>query len=130
MNKKIILIVDAGINYMLGIFLMCYPFNISALLGLPVTNQYFYPVIFGAVLFGIGIALTIECIKGDKQITGLGLAGAIAINLCGGFALALWLMFANPDIPLRGSILLTIVAILVISISLIEIYINLKSKEI
>ena len=129
MNKKITLIIDAAINYILGIILMVYPFNISTLLGLPKTDQYFYPVIFGAVLFGIGIALTIECINGNKQLTGLGLAGAIAINLCGGIALAVWLIFGSLEIPLHGFVILSTTAFLVISISIAKLFIHLKSKD-
>lgn len=130
MNKKTTLIIDAGMNYFLGIMLLCYPFNVSTLLGLPETDHLFYPVLFGAVLFGIGIALTFESVNSKKQTTGLGLNGAIAINLCGGTALALWLIFGNLGIPLRGYIILTVVALSVILISLVEIFINLKSKDI
>lgn len=106
---------------------MLFPFGISTFLGLPYTEQYFYPVIFGAVLFGIGIALSIEGWKGEKQLTGLGLAGAIAINLCGAITLALWLIFVDLNIPLHGMLILSLIAFVVILIGLIELFIIIKS---
>jgi len=127
MNKKITLLIDAVINFIVGIILMLFPFNISQLLGLPKTEQYFYPVMFGAVVFGIGIALTIECFKEPKRIIGLGLAGAIAINLCGGIVLTFWLILGNLDIPFHGMLILSFVAFIVIFISIVEIIIFLKS---
>jgi hypothetical protein len=49
---------------------------------------YFYPNALGGVLSGIGIALLIEAFREPNGLVGLGLGGAIAINLCDGFTLA------------------------------------------
>ena len=65
-------------------------------------NTYFYSSILGGVIFGIGVALCLEWLKGGKKIRGLGLAGAIAINLFGGGTLLFWLIFKELDTPPKG----------------------------
>ena len=82
-KHKTLLLIDGVINLVLGILLLLFPAGIVKLLGLPYTNTNFYPGILGAVLFGIGIALLIERYGALKNIRGLGLEGAIAINFCG-----------------------------------------------
>ena len=73
MNKEsITLIIDAIINYALGILCILYPF-IAETIGVPIVENSFYPSILGAVLFGIGIALTIECYRKQGGMVGLGL---------------------------------------------------------
>jgi hypothetical protein len=59
-------------------------------------------------------------------MVGLGLGGAIAINLCGGGALASWLIFGNLTIPIKGRIFLWILVFLLVGISSIELYYNRK----
>jgi hypothetical protein len=51
---------------------------------------------------------------------GLGLDGAIAINLCGAGAVAAWLLVAPEAFPPRGRVTLWVIAILVIGIGLVE----------
>ena len=80
----------------------------------------------GAVLIGIGIALTIECYRKEDGMAGLGLGGAIAINSSGGMVLILWLMFGDLDIPFRGYLFLWSLAILLVGISLFEVYAERK----
>jgi hypothetical protein len=70
------------------------------------------------VLFGIGIALMI----GINSNGGLGLQGAAAINLSGGVALGLWLVFGDLRLPFRGSALLWGLAVVLIGVSLFEIF--------
>jgi hypothetical protein len=53
-------------------------------------------------------------------VTGLGLAGAVAINLCGGGVLLLWLVAGDLEIPVRGRIILWTVAIVVLLLSIVE----------
>lgn len=72
------------------------------------------------MIFGICLALTSEWKWDGVKLSGLGLAGAIAINLSGGGPLLYWLHFTEMDIPLRGIITLWIVAILVVGIGLVE----------
>jgi hypothetical protein len=119
-NDKTLLLIDGAINIALGIVLLLFPLGTARLLGIPVSDSDFYPTILGAVLFGIGIALLIERFGVSKNVRGLGLGGAIAINFCGGVALVVWLVFGPLAIPLKGSILLWTIAVLVIGLALIE----------
>jgi hypothetical protein len=72
------------------------------------------------VLFGIGLALLVECYRKSNRFVGLGLGGAIAINLCGGIVLAAWLFSDKLTLPLRGQILLWFLVLLLICLSLLE----------
>ena len=122
--KDRLLILDASINLILGLLLllvMPFPTQITAWFGVPPVEQAFYPSILGAVLVGIGLSLLIESQRATaKQPAGLGLAGAIAINLCGGLALLGWLVFGSLDLPLRGKIFLWLLALLLVVISGVE----------
>jgi hypothetical protein len=119
-NVRLLLGVDAVINLTLGVLLLLYPAGLPSKLGLPIPNSFFYTSILGGVIFGIGLALGLEWRQGKRDPQGLGLAGAISINLCGGGVLLYWLIMGNLTLPLGGSILLWIVAILVLGIGLIE----------
>jgi hypothetical protein len=121
-----LLIVDAIINLILGILLLTFNSTVVFLLGIPKTDQLFYPSVFGAVLIGIGIALFVERFKTIERIRGLGLYGAVIINLCGGIVLAAWLLFGNLIMPLRGFIFLGSLVMLLIAISLLELRANKK----
>ena len=126
MNKEtILLIIDAFINYVLGILCFLYPF-LAETIGVPLVENSFYPNILGAVLFGIGIALTIECLRKEIGWVGLGLGGAVAINLSGGIVLLLWLIIGNLTIPLRGQVFLWLLAIILVLISSIELIVHVK----
>lgn len=70
-NVKILLAADAVINLLIGTLLIFFPTGILDLFGLPQTNTYFYSSILGGVIFGIGIALSLEC-WGPAEIHGLG----------------------------------------------------------
>jgi len=59
-------------------------------------------------------------------MVGLGLGGAIAINLSGGLVLILWLIFGDLNIPFRGHFFLWSLAIILVVISSIELFIHLK----
>jgi len=120
-KHKTLLVIDAIINLVLGLLLLLFPAGVVELLGLPLTNTNFYPSILGAVLFGIGVALLIERYGASKNIRGLGLGGAIAINLCGAGVLLLWLLIAPLDIPLRGIVVLWSIAIIVLVVGFVEI---------
>jgi hypothetical protein len=89
----------------------------------------FYPNLLGEVLIGIGIALFIE--KGTQQgnRSGLGLKGAIAINLCAGFVLAGWLIFGNLEIPPRGYAFLWVLVIVLLGISSAELVCKTPRNE-
>jgi len=111
---------DGIANLALGVLLLLFPLGMAEFLGVPMPESNFYATILGGVIFGIGVALLIERYGFEKQIHGLGLGGAITINLCGSLVLLGWLIFTPPALPLRGSVLLWIIGILVLTIGLIE----------
>ena len=124
-SKKLLLLIDATINLGLGVLLVFFPESLVAVLGVPSAEPAFYPSILGAVLFGIGLALLVELNRGG----GLGLEGAVAINLSGGVVLGLWLLFGGLGLPLRGEILLWGLAALLVGISTVEILVTKASRN-
>lgn len=120
-----LLIIDGIINLALGTLLVIYPKPIIKIIGIPIVELPFYASILGAVIFGIGIALIIQ-IKNPSF--GLGLGGAVAINLSGGLCLAAWLLFSNLAIPAIGYYIMWGLVIILIGLSLLEL-VSLKSNE-
>ena len=120
MKRSALLMADAIINLVLGVLLLFFPPALVRLLGMPQTGQSFYPSILGAVLFGIGIALLVEYFRRAEGMVGLGLGGAIGINLCGGLVLAGWLVSGKLTVPLRGYIVFWILVLILVGISAIE----------
>ena len=123
--KRPLLLADAIINLVLGVLLLLYPQWLVEALGMPPVATNFFPNVLGGVLFGIGLALLIPY-RGGAQ--GLGLDGAIAINLCGAGVVAGWLVAAPHAIPPRGKITLWIIALLVIGIGVVELQHRLRSN--
>jgi hypothetical protein len=119
-KSKTLLLIDGFVNLLIGILLLLFPFGMAQLLGVPLANLNFYPTLLGAVIFGIGISLLLEVYGEPSGIHGLGLAGAIAINFCGAGVLTLWLISAPLNLPLRGYIILWIIAVVVLGIGFIE----------
>ena len=115
-----LLLADATINLILGGLLLLFPERIVAFLGLPSPQTGFYRSILGAVLVGIGVALLIEWRRSRDGLTGLGLAGAIAINLCGGTALLAWLVCGLADLTAAGRVALWLLAGVLFGISGVE----------
>ena len=111
--------IDSGINVLLGVALLGMPEATIAFLGLPATNEVFYVSILGAVLIGIGIALWVER-KNDERWRGLGLFGALVINLVAGGVVCVWLVINPFSIPVRGYAVLWTVAIVVVAMGAIE----------
>ena len=99
MKSSLLLTCDAIINLVLGALLVVFPARLVSAIGVSDAESAFYPSILGAVLFGIGVALLVERIRGTA---GLGLYGAISINLSGGLVLAAWLSFGSLALPIRG----------------------------
>ncbi len=120
LKYKALLIIDGIVNVILGMLLLLFPVGIIDLLGLPPTNTNFYPSILGAVLLGIGIALFLEAAGFAKGIRGLGLGGAIVINIIGSFVLICWLIFGSLVIPLKGRIILWTIGAVVFLIGIAE----------
>jgi peptidoglycan/LPS O-acetylase OafA/YrhL len=127
MKNKIVLFVDALINLILGILLLLFSPRLASYLGIPCSNTGFYPTILGGVLIGITIALFVEAMRKDKSsYTGLGLIGAICINICGGIVLTLWLILGDLDLSARGEIILWSLAMILVIISGIELLFNIE----
>jgi len=131
MQSSKVLKIDAAVNFILGILLLLlipFPEQVSQFLGLPKIRQIFYPSIMGGVFIGIGIALLIESYREEsQQLVGLGLGGAIAINLCG--VLMGWIIFGNLELPIRGFIFLWIIAIILMVVSGMELMIHKMMKQ-
>ena len=119
-NRRFLIFLDGVINLLIGLALLLFPWGMGNWLGLPVSNTLFYPIILGAVVFGIGLALMLEWKESGKKSRGLGLEGAITINFMGGGALLLWLLITPLQIPARGIIILWVVALVVLLVGLIE----------
>jgi len=130
MKRRIILLIDAIINLILAILLLSFSPKLADFFGVPSAYSNFYPNILGAVFLGITIALIIEAYSNSANniAKGLGLTGAICINLCGGFVLLLWLISGNLDLPVKGSVFLWTLDLILLFISTIELVIFLKKK--
>ena len=119
-KKNLLLVIDGIVNLALGILLVFFPAQLIVAFDLPKVGTFFYVNIFGAVLFGIGIALLLEHFAGKKGTTGLGIGGAIAVNLCGGGALVYWLLFGGLSLSPGGAIFLWSIAMIVLGVALAE----------
>jgi len=119
-RNKILLTIDGIVNIILGILLLLFPFGIAEYLGVPKSNNYFYPTILGGVILGIGVALLFERYGYANKFRGLGLGGAIIINIVGSSVLLLWLIFVDLQIPFRGYIILWFIGISVFVIGIAE----------
>lgn len=129
-TRRIILLVDFIVNLILGILLLAYSTKLAYFLGVPLVETSFYPNILGGVFIGIALALLIEIIgKPNRNTTGLGLLGAIAINLCGGIVLMIWLLFGQLNLPMHGSIFLWLVVFILVILSSYELVNHLKTRK-
>ena len=126
MNRKSILLIDAIINFILAFLLGIFPKDIISFLGLPMVSNPFYASILGGVFFGIGIALLISRSAKNRNSDGLGLRGALAINISGGFVLALWLLFGALDVPAHGKIIMWALVVILIVLSAVELFTQKK----
>ena len=121
MNRSLLLTIDGLINLLLGVLLVVFPRDLISYLGIPEPSSAFYPSLLGAVLFGIGIALWMERGADRARVRGLGLGGAVVINLCGALVLSAWLLFGDLSLSIKAAaVLWGIVAVLTV-VSLAEI---------
>ena len=91
-------------------------------LGLPWTGRGLYATILGGVLVGIGIALLLESRARVGGLVGLGLGGAVVINLTAGLAIAAWLLFSGADeVSSGGRIVLWLLVLFLVGLSTAEI---------
>jgi len=120
-KNKVLLTIDGIVNIILGILILLLPAGLDEFLGAPVSSNYFYSSILGGVILGIGIALLLECFGYEKKFRGLGLGGAIIINITGSGVLLFWLIFMDLQIPFRGLIILWFIGLSVFIIGIAEI---------
>jgi hypothetical protein len=120
MRDRALLTIDAAADLILGALLVAAPRQVIQWIGAPRPSTAFYPSILGAVLFGIGVALLIERFQRGPTSSGLGILGAIWINLSGGVVLAGWLLLGRLRIPARGIVALWCIAAIVLSIGTVE----------
>ena len=115
------LLIDAVINLLLGVLLLGFNPKLADLLGVPPSSTSFYPTILGAVFTGVTLALVVEALRSPRaEFTGLGMVGAVCINLCGGLALGLWLSLGDLGLPLRGKVFLWSLVVVLVLVSGIE----------
>jgi len=111
-----LLVVDAAINLVLGALLLLAPMGSLPLLGVPTPSTFLFTSVLGGVLVGIGGALLVSA----RGLEGLGLAGAIVINVCGAVALVGWLVLADDALEPRATVTLWAIAILVLAVAALE----------
>ncbi len=115
-----LLAVDSLVNLALGFALLVLPNTTISFFGLPAVETTFYVTVLGAVLFGIGVALWVER-RNVERWRGLGLVGAVIINVFGAGTVLVWLIIDPFDLPARGYFVLWAVVVLVIGAALVEI---------
>jgi hypothetical protein len=120
-DKNLLLVIDGIINLALGILMLFFPAPLIKVFDLPKVETNFYVNILGAVLFGIGIALLLQRFSDRFHVRGLGIAGAIAINLFGSGTLMAWLLFGRLNLSAGGNIFLWSIALIVLGVAIIEI---------
>jgi hypothetical protein len=128
MGKELLLI-DGVVNLLLGIVLLSYPKALARAFGLPSDGRPFFALILGGVLFGVGLALIIERYRPPLRVVGLGLGGAVAINLCGAVVLIGWLLVGQPTLTELGRLSLWVLVVLLLGLSAFELYAHLRRAE-
>jgi hypothetical protein len=119
-----LLLADAIVNLLLGVALIWFPPPLVRALGIPNVRPAFYASVLGAVLFGIGVALLLERRSHISITAGLGLGGAVAINLSGGIVLGVWLVAGNLQLPFRGQVFLWALVLLLVGLSSVELAVH------
>jgi hypothetical protein len=119
--EKMLFTIDGTINLILGLLLLIFPRGMVSTLGLPVPSTDFYVNLFGGVLVGIGLALFLQSYLDGRGITGLGLQGAVVINLCGAGVLLAWLLSGKLNLSKGGDWFLWAIDVLVLAIAVGEI---------
>ena len=113
----------------LGVFLVAFPSSIVRALGMPGSEGAFYANILGGVLFGVGVALVIERFRPPLRTVGLGLGGAISINLCGGLVLAVWLASGRLELSTLGAFVGWALVLVLVGLSLVELYGHFRTSS-
>jgi hypothetical protein len=118
MKNDRLLEIDGLGNVLLGLPLLLFPQQLDEFLGLPSNGENFFPTILGAVFVGIGAALILERV--NPSLGGLGIGGAMVINLIFGIVLVGWLLLSGVILTSWGSLLMWLLAAVLIGISTAE----------
>ncbi len=127
--RNVLLTIDGVVNLLLGVLLIVFPARAIDALGVPGGESAFYANILGGVLFGVGVALLIERFRPPLRAVGLGLAGAMSINLCGGVVLAGWLVSGLLEFSTFGCITLGGLVLVLVGLSGIELFILTRRTD-
>ncbi len=120
-RRSWLLALDGVANLLFGIVLLAAPRPLFGALGLPWTGRGLYATILGGVLVGIGLALILES-RGRVGRLGLGLGGAVAINMIAGMAIAAWLLFSGAgEVSSAGRAVLWLLVLFLVGLSIAEI---------
>lgn len=129
MTRERLLLIDALINLALGVALLTFPTGLVEAVGFPGSSSAFYPTILGAVLLGIGLSLALEARRPAASSGGLGLLGAVSINMSAAIVLALWLLFGDLSLPVRGAFLLVLLILVLTILSCCEWYVLRRDRS-
>jgi len=91
--------IETLLKFFPGLMLMLAPMATLRVLGLPRSDDGFWPRICGALLIGIAAALFLE---GTSSGHGLGLAGVVIVNACGAALLTIMLVAERGPSSMRG----------------------------
>ncbi|MDJ0627585.1 MAG: hypothetical protein QNJ44_04945 [Rhodobacter sp.] len=119
LHRRRLLALASVINIVLGVCLLAIPGQTIRFFGLPEVDTYFYVTVLGAVLLGIGIALWIER-RNEDRWRGLGLFGAVIINILGAGTVLVWLLVDPFNLPMHGYVVLWAVALTVLGTGIVE----------
>ncbi|MHB8454459.1 MAG: hypothetical protein ACYDDO_07115 [Acidiferrobacterales bacterium] len=129
MKESTLLGADAGIHLLIGIILMFAPRVFIDALGIPSPGTAFYASVLGAILTGLGLSLLAERFRNVFGIAGLGLGGAICLNICVGGVLAAWLVRGSLPIPLHGYVLLWLIVVVLMTLSGAEFWVQVRQNH-
>lgn len=129
MKEPVLLFLNAILYLAVGVLLLLFPFGLVAALGIALPAVTFYASMLGAILLGVGLALLVERSRGTLGFPGLGINGAILINISCAVTLGLWLFYRSLNLLHIGYILLWGLVAAVTAITLAEIYYILQEKR-
>lgn len=126
LKESTLLGADAAVHLLFGVTLLFFPDVLVDAIGVPEPGTAFYASVLGAFLSGIGLALLAERFRQIFGIAGLGLGGAVCVNICSGGVLMAWLVRGGLPIPVHGYVLLWLIAVLLVGLAVAEFWMQLK----
>jgi hypothetical protein len=130
MKEPVLLFLNAILYLALAFLLLLFPFGLVGSLGVALPGVTFYASMLGAVLLGIGLALLVERSRSTLGLPGLGINGAILINISCAVTLGIWLFFRSLNLLQIGYVLLWGLLAMVVTITLAEAFYLLQEKRI